>query len=383
MLPGIVTALVLWVLPTPDGLQADRHAMAARGFANLWAAGRAAGSGRWALLADPVGYAGWVRQLFGPGMPEQVWGYPPTALLLAVPFAALPLVPGFLLWTLGGLLAFWLALRGGGLSRHFALLAMASPAVLQAVLAGQSGALAGAALVGGLLLAGRAPVASGLLLGLLSLKPQLALLVPLLLLAIGDRRALLVAGGTALGLAGLAALCFGDATWLQFLQRSGPAMSGILQRPWIGSPAQLDMASVFMAARALGAPLALAWAAQLLVGVLAAAAAWRAWRTGGSPALRVALAIPLCLLATPYLHDYDLPPLAAAVAILTRRACNTGWLRGERAVMALAWVWPGAALLVGSLVPGLGPLAPLLGVLALAGTAIYAGRRLSRQIHQG
>jgi len=58
------------------------------------------------------------------------------------------------------------------------LAALAAPTTAIAIVSGQTGFLAAALLAGGLRLAAPNPVAGGVLLGLLTYKPQLGLLVP-------------------------------------------------------------------------------------------------------------------------------------------------------------------------------------------------------------
>lgn len=377
LLPGILTLSVMWLIPTAMA-PAERHARAARGFANLWAAGRAVATSNPSVVFNQPAYAAWVRHLLGSGMPEQMWGYPPTVLLLALPFSALPIMAGFMLWTASTLAGFWGAMRWAGLSASAALLAVSSPAALDNALAGQNGALTGALLFGGLALAGRRPAASGILLGLLTLKPQLGLLVPVCLLAIGDRRTFAWAAATALALASLSVAILGWQCWPSFATDTRSVMAEVLDRPWTGSASQTDFVSPFMAARSTGMSLAGAWIIQGMASAACVLAAWKGWRLSGGGIAAVALTMPLCMLATPYAHDYDLVATAAAVTWIGSRAMESGWLRGEKTALAAAWAWPGLSVLVAALVPASRSFSVPISCLVLAGLAWSAWRRLVR-----
>ena len=111
-----------------------------------------------------------------------------------------------------------------------------------------------------------------------------------------------------------------------------------MEAPWEARPAQLIFASAFMAARSLGAGLPLAWLAQAAVALLCAVLAWRTWRKPDlDPQLRMALTASLAMAASPWIHAYDMPALAVAVAVLLPRIQPV-----FRPVLALAWFWPGA-----------------------------------------
>src|ERR1700719_3985381 len=115
LLPPMFVMAVLWILPVSE-LSANRTAMAARDYTDMWAAGHLIALGKGDSLSDLAGFNAALRSMFGVGFPHQVWPYPPPILLLAVPLSALPLLPGFLLYTAGTLGLLWLTLRCGGLT---------------------------------------------------------------------------------------------------------------------------------------------------------------------------------------------------------------------------------------------------------------------------
>lgn len=368
LLPAFLVGLILWVLPV-EQLSADRTALAARDYTVFWAAGKLAAGHAFAVLADPVRLTEVLRAWFGAALPDQIWPYPPPTLLLAVPWALLAFKPGFLLYTAVGPLLLWAALRAGGLPIASCTAVLLSPAVADNALAGQNGSLTAALLLGGLLVVDRRPLLAGILLGSLVLKPQLGILVPVCLLAGGRWQALLSAGLTAAALVLASLHLFGPEAWTEFLFQARPAASAYLETPWQGSPAQLIFASTFMAARSLGASVPLAYGAQAAVTLLCAGLGWRIWRLKAvAPALRMAVTAALAMAAAPWIHSYDMPPLAVAVAVLLPFA-GTAW----RPVLGFAWLWPGLMMLL-----PIGPAIPAVSVLSIVALGWLAAQAASR-----
>ncbi len=262
--------------------------------------------------------------------------YPPTFALLILPLALLPYSAAFVLF-MGATLGLYLWLIHAILPDRRALLAaLAFTAVLVNALGGQNGFLSTALLGGGLLLLETRPIAAGVLLGFLTYKPHLGLLVPFVLVAGGYWRAIGAAVLSALLLALLASLAFGIESWQAFwdhLALAGDYLrSGVL--PWD------KMASVFAAARLLGAKVALASSLQAIVGLAVAALTIQAWRRGGSLEPRLALAVAGTTLVIPALYDYDLVLLAIPIAILAADGLGAGWMPGMRTLLAIAWLAP-------------------------------------------
>src|SRR3984893_2275225 len=93
LLPSLFAAAVLWILPVGH-LTADRTALAARDYTDMWAAGQLAALGKGDIFFDLGKFNLALRAMFGAGFPEQIWPYPPPILLIAVPLSKLPLLPG-------------------------------------------------------------------------------------------------------------------------------------------------------------------------------------------------------------------------------------------------------------------------------------------------
>lgn len=325
-----------------------------RDFVNLWAGGRLLLEGDLATLFSPPAYDAWLKGQFGARLDLHSWSYPPPALLLALPFGLLPLLPGFLLWTGATLAALAAALRAGGMPAAAILAILLSPAAAENALAGQNGALFAAVLAGGLAAAERRPWLAGLLLGLLVMKPQLGLLVPAGLAALGAWRAMGWTAGAAAVLVAGSALFAGLDAWRDYLTQVGPFMRWIAEAPF-GAGFHYQMPTPFMTVRAFGGGVGLAYAVQAAASVAAAALVWRSWRPGRATAdARIGLLLLLTPLATPYAHSYDLVCAAVGVALLMPPP-GDGRAAAARLVLLLAWIWPGIAFLFSvGVVRGLG-----------------------------
>ncbi|HEX4079671.1 MAG TPA: glycosyltransferase family 87 protein [Rhizomicrobium sp.] len=154
------------------------------------------------------------------------WNYPPLFFAVTALLAAMPYLASFLGWVISTCSAY--AVTIGAISRRWegVLGACASPVILLTAFGGQNGFLSAALLGGFLLFLPTRPVVSGVLLGLLTYKPQLGILIPIALIAGGQWRALSSAAVTAALAAGLAALAFGPGVYASFLH-SLPVVSHV------------------------------------------------------------------------------------------------------------------------------------------------------------
>ena len=128
------------------------------------------------------------------------------------------------------------------------LLGLGFPAVLLTVTHGQNAFLTAGLLSWGLLLLPAQPVAAGVLIGALAFKPQLALLLPVALIAGGNWRAIVAASLTVLGLSAATVILFGAEIWRDFL-----ASTALTQQMLdLGLVPYFKLQSVFAAIRGKG-----------------------------------------------------------------------------------------------------------------------------------
>jgi hypothetical protein len=302
-------------------LDAFGHTAIGRDFLNTWMGGRSALAEGPTAWFDFRVYNQYLLEFIGVAdMHRYVWSYPPHVLLFIWPFGLLPYLLAFVLWTLLGFAAFLFALRAGGIAREHLLLVAVAPAVAINVFIGQNGFFTAALLICGLANLDRRPVLSGALFGILTIKPQLGLLLPLVLVLTGRWRAIVSAAVTTAMLVGATAFLYGPEVWTEFLAKVVPQQR-YLQEHGEGL-LFLQIPSAIYAARMIGLPLGTAWAAQVAVsGAAIAAVAWTYWRRR-DPVLSVSLLIAAIFLASPYTLNYDMVLLGWPIALLLQRHDN-------------------------------------------------------------
>jgi len=255
--------------------------------------------------------------------PQPFISTPPLAWLVT-PLTLLPFSIALVVWTvllLAALAWTWYLLApsiGIAKAAHLALLLGVFP-VAFGVMVGQPGALVAAAVATAWWLLHRGhPVWAGIALSLIVLKPQMAFLVPICLLASGHSRSFggWLAASLVFGLLALALLGpDGVARYLDVLRQTQTPAWDITRRYSISGPIGLGPLLNVM---------------QAVVAVIAIVAAWRHRQDG--PEIPMAAGIVGSLLATPYLGFQDFVMLMVA-----------GWL----VVRGGAYPWQVALLLVG------------------------------------
>jgi hypothetical protein len=299
--------------------------------------------------------------------PEMIWLYPPTMGLLAMISSCLPLALGFWVWRFVCLAVAAACLRHAGLGWRVILLGLASPAALLDAIGGQNGVLFAGFLVAGLLTFETKPRFGGTLAGLLSLKPQLAFVLPMILLSRRRAAALTACLLTGLILVALSVIAEGWYSWVWFFTVAEPNSARILDAP--AAHMFPNGYTVLMMFRSLHASLKLAWTLQLAFSAAAAFFIWRAWyRPAGDPIARLSLTVSLALLLSPYGYGYDLVSFSIAMAAMGARATPRLSL-----AFALLWLTSGYA----------GMLANLTGLVLMPIAAISGAALSWRQMRPG
>src|SRR3954454_2649962 len=194
------------------------HAIATD-FANVWAGGRQVLDGNAAAAYDVVVHkAAEVAAVGHPFDGHYPWVYPPTFLFAATLLALLPYVQAHVAWTLLTFLLYAAAIRSIIGDRIGLLLASVFPGILANSMVGQNGFVTAALFGGALIFMERRPLLAGCLIGLLSFKPHLGILVPLVLVAGGHWRVIGAATSVVLLLFAASTLAFGIDAWEAFLQ---------------------------------------------------------------------------------------------------------------------------------------------------------------------
>jgi hypothetical protein len=334
-----------------------------RDFLNLWMYGRALfEGGEPSRFYDVATYNDALAQMLGAGYPGQNWPNPPTALVVMAPFGLLGYFPALMAWAAVSVLAFYLAGRREIADLRTLAIVLMSPAALLCVLSGQSSLLTTAALLAIFAQLDKRPTLSGVLIGLLTVKPQLGILFPFALIASGRWRVFFAAGVTALALLAASVALGGFESWHAYIVKALPLQREVLQDA--AGTAMPFHPTIFMNIRGLvGNHVAeIIQFAFALAAVVAVSAAFRT-RRGADPRTLQALFLACTVSASPYMGAYDLLPLTfAAVALIAEEKLDA---RGRRLAQLVYWT-PALQLLFGTVqLPGPGFIAPLFAAYLL------------------
>lgn len=282
------------------------------------------------------------------------FAYPPCFLLVAAPFGLLSYPAAAADWVLLTFAGYCLAMRRWAPGMPW--LALSFPPLLVNVITGQAGFLTAALFIGGMALLPRRPLLAGVLLGLLIVKPQLGLVLPLALLAGREWRALAGAAASSVGLILVSLVLLGWEPWQAWLGNADLIASIASE----GRAGWHRMASVYGALRLAGLGAAPAWIGHGLVALAAAAAACLIWYRKAELGARAGALAAATALASPYLFIYDTLLLIVPFLWLVARGRH-------KLLLALVWAILFVALAqAAGWSPGLNlvPLAPII-LLAL------------------
>ena len=285
-------------------------------FINFWCGPFLAVHHRIGEVYDFVRFHAFEQSVAGAAIDFYHYSYSPVMLALSAPLASLPYPPALFVWLGASWFAFYRALRLAVPQEGALLLALSSPAVLINAVAGQNGMWTAALLGGGLMMLRQRPIAAGVLFGGLLIKPQLAVLLPVALLAGRHWRTLTATTATSLALLLGSLLIFGIEPWLHYMHNLGFLRHGILED---GRGVWFRFVSVFTAARRLGATVETAYAVQAGAALLAGTAVAVVWARATQADLRNTVLVLGTCLATPYIQDYDMVVCILAAAWLWRQ----------------------------------------------------------------
>lgn len=288
-------------------------------YLSFWAAGRLV------LTGDPAGAYeiarhGAIIRNVTPIAGLLPFPYPPPFLIFATPFSLLDHRLAFPAWVIATLAFYLLASRKVAASS----IAVTHPAVLIAGFYGQASFFISGLFLGGASLLSRRPFVAGAILGLLIIKPHLAILLPVAVIA--GRLWPAIAGaalsGGAFLLIGL--LLFGADSYAGFLAMSGKYADMLAKAWWPWT----KLISPFAFLRYFGVGVAAALTAHAAIAAAAAMLTWVAWSRKWDE--RIPILAAASLLISPYLLSYDSLLLVAPL----------GWLIGaRRSSPAIVLIW--------------------------------------------
>lgn len=306
-------------------------------YAAFWTAAKAMAAGDAAAIYKPEAFKQW---LFEIGPPRERWGltwqYPPTYFLVIGFLALMPYAAGYALWTGGGLAIFAASARGAGLRGEALVILLAAPAVFQAVITGQNGFLTATLLLSATMLVDKRPALAGLCAAMLTIKPQLGLLLPIAYIAGGHWRAFGTAAVGSIGLAGASVAVFGFAPWAAFFE----SLVGVSGHVSTGAMPIYKMPTFYAAFFMAGFPPVIALAFHLIG---AGAAAWATaviWRRSDNAALKAGIVCCGAFLVAPYAYYYELVIMAVPITLLAMQSVKNGWRPFDHLILTGLFLGP-------------------------------------------
>ncbi len=266
-------------------------------------------------------------------LPFRPWVYPPNYLLLLLPFGLMNFITSYTIFqivTAGGLVA--AIVTGGGHDKHTAKIvaigALCCPAASVNVVDGQNAFLTAALLVAGIRLLESHQLLAGILLGIASIKPQFAFLVPVALVAARQWRAMLGAAASASALIIVSAAIFGVEYWSIWLHQAVMAITSPNPK-WI-EYARMWGNSVWTCSVLMGMTPVMASVAQMASSLFATVAVAIAFYRSMNCYTKMAVFLAATILAAPHWSPYDAILLVlAGLYLLAQR-------EDSRSVM---WPW--------------------------------------------
>ena len=338
VISGIISlAILTYLIASSQGTLDYRGRPLGSDFSQVWTAGSMVLDGRAAEVWNWDKHRAVQLAFHGPKLAEWYgWHYPPPFLLIAAALASMPYLLALFVWQAATLVPFAAMIRRFTGRREAWLFALAAPVSLICIMHGHNGFLTALLLGGGLMLLEKKPFAAGLLLGCLVYKPQFALVLPLLLLVLWNRRAIAGAAVSSLGLIGVTLALWGWPVWQAFIDSLPLTRRIVIEE---GRTGWEKIMSPFSAVRSWGGSVEFAYAVQGVFTVAAIAATlWLARKA--RPDVRNAAVTAAVLISTPYVLDYDFVVLMAGIAFLWRDAERHGWLPWEKSALALIWIAP-------------------------------------------
>ena len=275
-------------------------------------------------------------------------------MLFIWPLGLMPYLPAYIAWCVVGI-GLYLFACSSAIPRERLLFLAVAPGVAVCIFFGQNGFYTAALLIGGLLSLDRRPVLAGVLFGILTLKPQLGMLLPMILLL--ERRWLTIASTvvTTAVLVVATSMLFGWHVWIEFWQKIVP------QQQWLteNGGGLLFCAGVVAVLTAHASSICRwAWPGRSnMPAALAVAARGVGLLAAPRPDLSLALFVTATFLFTPYILNYDMVMFGFVVALLRDRADNT--MRDHWLLLAV-WSLPVTMMFAGAIWI---PLAPVVLIM--------------------
>ena len=276
-----------------------------RDFLNFYHYGIAAWEDAPSKYYDVVYYDTVLNNFFGGhDYTFQQWSYPPHYMLIAAPLALINYYAAFLLFTLISLALYWKYIIATFEETAFRSAFWFTPLLFLFAMCGQLSALIAVIFVIVFKQMDKRPFMAGLLIALLTVKPQVGLLFPFFLMITGRWRVFLGAAVGTIAFIGLSVLIHGIEPWTTYIEVGAPAQSRVLLNlPEITAGL---MPTAFVNFYNAGLSFTAASILQLIVAVSALITMIYVCIKTTDKFLQYAIFLSCTFLLTPYLMMYDM-----------------------------------------------------------------------------
>ncbi|WP_165312327.1 glycosyltransferase family 87 protein [Vibrio ziniensis] len=361
---GFLGSLKFLYIDNKDFLNGDlsRGQIVGRDFLHSWTAVKLASEGKYDDIYNP--------ELLISHSPDDVkktgvafnFAYPPQTLALLLPLSNFNYITSLIIWGCFSILCYISSsIIFEKKVSNIALLLIA-PTTFLNISMGQNGLFTAALLISGLILLESKPRLSGILFGILTIKPHLGILIPVALIAGGYKKSFLWAMISTICFFVISLIVFGSGVWEAWFNNA----------PWVyaknfienGTGFALFMQpSPFMTIRLLFNNTELAWLTQIISAILSSGCVIYTFKKSHSLELKASVLITATYLVSPYIHSYDMAALNFVMIWQARKGLENGFIYGEQTLLVVAWVMPLIMMSIGYL--GF-PIFPLITLLMLS-----------------
>ncbi|MBA4347625.1 MAG: hypothetical protein C0413_02095 [Clostridiales bacterium] len=309
-------------------------------FGLFYAAGKMTLAGNVAQIFDVQAHHAMTELVLNLVLPFYLpWLYPPFFLFAIVPLTLLPFDVALIVWLVLTLALMMVAARRILPDhRKLAFLMLGFPGVFLNLRWGQNGFLSTALLGFSIAWMETSPVLSGVMIGFLAYKPQLAILPLFILLITKNWKALIAAAGTVLSSSLLSLLIFGKEVWVAFVRSLFHTTSYLMETgKEVTSSIQPTLLTTLID---LGVDSRISLFVQTIIAICAVVAVcWAFLRAERMPLKGIMLVLGMPLII-PYFMQYDLVILALALLLLVYDFSKHGYTKTEAVMAALLWLMP-------------------------------------------
>lgn len=297
-------------------------------FINMWAGSKLVLEGKITGIYDNTLYNLELKKLIeNPDYNQHVFSYPPHLLILIPYLGFFTYFHALLLFSALGISSVIALMYATKAKLPWIFILLTSPAVIANLIMGQNGLFTGVLLILGLLLCRQKPIIAGLIFSLLTIKPQLGILIPFILIITKNWKCLLSSTLGTCSLIGLSFVLFGWEPWEFFLKESSNLQTQFLSfSTQTGLYYQFMMPGIYANIFFVSMPIKI-----FIAGLHAIASIFAIYKiytiVKADPEFTSKTILSICLasaLITPYFFSYDLTAVVIAALFYLIESNKTG-----------------------------------------------------------